>query len=633
MCGIAGVVGEPPDAELLDRMAAVLAHRGPDGQGRLVTEQAGLAFTRLAIIDLETGDQPIHNETGTAAVVLNGEIYNHRELRGELEQRGHRFRTHSDVECVIHLWEDLGPACLERLRGMFALAIWDEPSRRLFLARDRIGKKPLYYHHLAAGGLVFGSEIKAILQHSAVSPRPDLAALDQFLTLQYVPSPMTAFAGVRRLPSAHWLSWQNGAVESGRYWRLDFEPKHTTPVPELREEVRRLLRDAVRSRLQSDVPLGVFLSGGVDSSAVALFAAEAGSHPVKTFSVGFEDAGFDESRFARRVASAIGAEHHELRIADAPVELLDDLVWHYDQPFGDSSAVPTWQIARATRADVTVVLTGDGGDEAFAGYDRYRLARYGRLFALPGPARQAGFAAVSRLPVPGRRLATLAPAGAREAYFMSLTHLAPAQKHGLYTDEFSRAAADLTSPPMAHLRSRPAGMGLLDSMLNTDMEHYLPDDLLVKVDVATMANSLEARSPFLDHHLLEFTARLPESLQHRGGRGKRLLKESLRGLLPDEVLDRPKMGFAVPLARWLRTSLRGPLEDLVTSDRALSRGYFKPAAVRRLVADHVDGGSDHRYVLWDLLMLEMWHRRFIDRAPAGSARTRPPIGASRQPGH
>ena len=603
-------------------MAAAVAHRGPDDLGVMADGMGGFAFRRLSIIDVVGGHQPIFNEDNSAAIMLNGEIYNHHELRAGLLERGHRFRTRSDVETVLHLWEEKGDRCLEDLRGMFALAIWSRRDQSLFLARDRVGKKPLYYARLPKGGIAFGSEIKAILQHPEVRREPDPAAIDQFLTLQYVPSPMTAFAGIERIPPAHWLRWKAGRVELGRYWRLEYEDKLTGSEEELKEELLRLLREAVAIRLESEVPLGAFLSGGIDSSAVVAFASEALAQPLKTFSIGFQPARFDESRYARMVAEKFGTDHHELMVTAGAPELIDDIVWHYDQPFGDSSAIPSFHVARITRPYVTVVLNGDGGDESLAGYDRYQLARLATYFRLPRPVRlgiQAAARPASRYLGRGRRLLQGQMGDSYDAYFSTLVHLHPARKPGLYSDEFKARVAGSASPPLTHMRSGHHA-SFLDSMLDADVNHYLPDDLLVKMDVATMAHALEARSPFLDHKVMEFAARLPVTMKRRGGESKHILKSALRGLLPDAILDRPKMGFGVPLAEWLRGSLKEMVLDTVLSDRALARGYFKPAAVREMVAAHMAGSNDHQYPLWDLLLLERWHRMFIDQPAPISAR-------------
>jgi asparagine synthase (glutamine-hydrolysing) len=598
-------------------MGAAIAHRGPDEATERQFEGAGFAFRRLSIIDVAGGHQPIANEDGTVFIILNGEIYNHYALRADLLQRGHTFKTKSDVECVLHLWEEEREKCLDRLRGMFALAIWDSRTRELFLARDRVGKKPLYFHQLTDGGLVFGSEIKAILQHPDVARTPDLAAIDHFLTLQYVPSPGTAFEGIKRLPPAHWLLWRGGKLQTRRYWSLEYGTKLAGSETELREEMLRLLRESVQVRLESEVPLGAFLSGGIDSSAVVALAADAVHGRLRTFSIGFENATFDESAYARMVAKQFDTDHEQLVVGEATPELLDDIVWHYDQPFGDSSAVPSFLVARITRPHVTVVLNGDGGDESFAGYDRYRLGRFSGYFRLPPPLRRAGYSLAAPFAARlgrARRLLEHRPADIYEAYFATLVHLSPEQKPWLYQDPGLLAASRQPSPPLQLMRGK-RHLTNLDAMLEADVNQYLPEDLLVKMDVATMAHSLEARSPFLDQHLMEFMAAVPSALKLRGGTSKYLLKSGFRGILPDEVLDRPKMGFGIPLANWLRTSLRELLEDTVLSGRALARGYFRQQALQAMVDANNAGRGEFQSILWDLLMLELWHRSYIDRAP------------------
>jgi asparagine synthase (glutamine-hydrolysing) len=618
MCGIAGVAGAYADTALLERMASAIQHRGPDAGGLLLNEQIGFAFRRLSIIDVAGGNQPIFNEDESAAIMLNGEIYNHHELRAGLLKSGHRFRTHSDVETVLHLWEDKGEGCLQELRGMFAFAIWNGRDRSLFLARDRVGKKPLYYCRLAGGGIVFGSEIKAILQHPDVKREPNLDALAQFCVLQYVPSPITAFRGIDRIPAAHWLRWRGGHVELQRYWHLEYDDKLRQSEEELIEELLRLLREAVAIRLESEVPLGAFLSGGVDSSTVVALAADASSRPLRTFSIGFEASEFDESKYARLVARKFGTDHSELVVTAGAPALIDDIVWHYDQPFGDSSAIPSFQVARLTQPHVTVVLNGDGGDESFAGYDRYGLSSYAAYFRLPRPVRvglQSGARPFSRyLGARAQRLLQGRLDDASDAYFATLVHVHPSRYGSLYTRDFVAELSTESSPPLRYLRSL-SHTALLDSMLDTDVNNYLPDDLLVKMDVATMAHSLEARSPLLDHKLMEFMARIPAGMKRKRGRSKYLLKAALRGILPDEILNRPKKGFGVPLGKWLRTDLKEVLVDTVTSVSALRRGYFNESAVRGMVEAQLAGSDRFQFILWDLLMLERWHQIFIDQAP------------------
>ena len=617
MCGIAGVAGPDTDLEVLQRMAEAMHHRGPDAEGYLRARHIGLAFRRLSIIDVARGNQPIFNEDESVAIILNGEIYNHHELRKSLVQRGHRFRTHSDVETVLHLWEDRRELCLSELRGMFALAIWDRRDQSLFLARDRVGKKPLYYSILPGGGIAFASEIKAILQLPGIRREPNLAALDQFLTLHYVPSPGTAFVGINRLQPGHWLRWREGAATVQRYWRLDYEDKLRGSEEELKEELLRLVREAVLIRLESEVPLGAFLSGGVDSSAVVALASEASTRALKTFSIGFEPASFDETRYAQIVAEKFATDHTKLTVTTGDSELIDDIVWHYDQPFGDSSAVPSFHVARITRRHVTVVLNGDGGDESFAGYDRYQLSRYGAYFRLPHPVRfslQSVARPVKRYLGRGQRLLRAPIRDSSEAYMATLVQLHATDKAWLYADQFRSLPLD-QPVPLAYMRGS-SHRALLDSMLDADVHNYLPDDMLVKMDVATMAHSLEARSPLLDHKVMEFMARVPADLKLRGGTSKYLLKAAFRGILPDEILNRRKMGFGVPLGRWLREGLKELLVDTVLSDRAMSRGYFNVPAIRQMVQVHLSGSDRFQYLLWDLLLLERWHQMFIDQVQA-----------------
>ncbi len=587
-------------------MGQAIAHRGPDEATETVLDEAGFAFRRLSIIDVAGGAQPIWNENSDTAILLNGEIYNHRDLREPLEARGHRFRTRSDVESVLHLWEESGSDCLSELRGMFALVIWETRTRRLFMARDRLGKKPLFFARLP-GRLVFGSEIKAILQHPDVRREPNYEAIDDFLNLHCVPSPDTAFAGIECLPPGHQLTWQADRVGIKRYWDLGYGGEQPRSEVEIGEETLRLLREAVRIRLESEVPLGAFLSGGVDSSTVVALAAEASHGPLNTFSIGFSARDFDESAYARLVARQFGTNHHELQVDEAPTDTIHELVRYFDQPFGDSSAIPTLQVAKITRPHVTVVLTGDGGDETFAGYDRYRLARLAPLFGLPPAVLQGIYRAAGpfgRFLGRAERILRARPNSLAEAYLATLYQPSvPAR-----TASFLRATAESRS-------YFGKGRHPLDSMLASDVHGYLPDDLLVKVDTATMAHSLEARSPLLDHRLMEFAARLPASTKLRGGRQKGLLKLAMAGLLPPEILSRSKRGFGVPLAHWLRTDLADVMRDTLLSDQSAARRHFNQSDLKRIVDDTAAGISTYKYLVWDLIMLELWQRRYIDVMP------------------
>lgn len=620
MCGIAGVAGRRVDSSVLKAMGIVLRHRGPDQGVESSWDDGGFAFRRLSIIDVAGGQQPLTTEDGSVVMILNGEIYNHHQLRDGLVARGHRFRTHSDAEVALHLWEEKGPDCVNDLHGMFALAIWDNRQRQLFLARDRVGKKPLYYYSFEDGSIAFASEIKALLQHPDIPREPDLGSIDQFLMLQYVPSPRTAFLGIRRLAPAHWLIWREGRTIMERYWQLTYtNDVGRATEAELAEEALHLLRKAVSIRLESEVPLGALLSGGLDSGAVVALASQARSQRLSTFTVGFADPTLDESAQAETVARRFGTDHHLLRLETPPPELVDDIVWHYDQPFGDPSAIPSMQIAKMTRQHVTVVLNGDGGDESFAGYDRYRLAAFHRFFNLPHWTRDVAFTLagpIARLFGRGARLIEVAPATLEEAYLASLEHLWPQLRASLYTvGMFDSLPANRPAPLDEMSRTRTA-LDPLATMLRTDVHHYLPDDLLVKMDVATMAASLEARSPFLDQDLMEFMARLPSRYKMRRGVSKVLLKKAMTGILPDEVVKGRKRGFGVPLANWLRGPYRTRLEDTLHSAGAVGRGYFQQPVVNRLLDDLMSGRNRYQYVLWDLLILESWHRKFIDSGTA-----------------
>ncbi|HKA94249.1 MAG TPA: asparagine synthase (glutamine-hydrolyzing), partial [Acidimicrobiia bacterium] len=521
MCGIAGfLTAQPADPDLLARMCEVIGHRGPDDDGFLVEGGLGLGMRRLAIIDLDSGRQPIWNEDETIAVVFNGEIYNHRQLRAELEAAGHRFRTRTDTECLVHLYESEGVSFVRRLRGMFAIALWDRPRGRLVLARDRVGKKPLVYR-VDERGIWFASELKSLLQDPAVQRTVDRVALHHYLTYQYVPAPWTIFDGIRKLPPATTLVYESGKVTLDRYWRLSYEPKWNGDERTALEELHELLVDSTRVRLMSDRPLGAFLSGGLDSSLVVAAMSDIATGPVKTFSIGFDERQFDERAYARLVAERFGTEHHELVVSPRAAEILPELVWHYDEPYADSSAVPSFYLARMTREQVVVALNGDGGDESFGGYARYAAALQARRFGLSSaPTRRAAAWLHRRLPDGERgtlygkakRFAgVLAKEDARR-YASLISYFDTEEKCRLYTPAM-RAAVEAVDSYELIDRSldEPDACNFADRLLRLDVETYLPGDLLVKMDIATMASSLEARSPFLDHHLMEFAASLPSA--------------------------------------------------------------------------------------------------------------------------
>jgi len=634
MCGITGVVGSlRTDRSTLQRMNDTLRHRGPDGEGAYWSDDAGLAMRRLAIIDVAGGDQPIYNEDGRVCVVYNGEIYNFLELRHELEGRGHRFATQSDTEVIVHAYEEYGVECVERLWGMFALAVWDSRQQVLLLARDRLGKKPLVYYADPHGGLAFASELQALLAHPSVPREVDPRAIDDYLTYLYVPAPTTAYRNVRKLPPGHRLVWHNGTSTVEPYWRVRFADKRRITEADAVDEFGTLLRDAVRRRMIADVPLGAFLSGGMDSSSVVAEMAELSTTPVKTFSIGFGERDFDELRYARQVAERFGTEHHELVVEPRAAEILPTLVRHYGEPYGDSSAIPTFYVAQLTRQHVTVALNGDGGDELLAGYERHWAARVAaRYDTIPRFVRHGLIRPLIPLvPEPRQRRAFLR----RAKRFMTAAHLpvldrylhwvgayTPSQKLALYSPDFVDLLGGNDSGHWLREALAPEPhLDPVDAVLRGDTLLYLPQDCLVKADIATMANSLEARSPLLDHRLVEFCAALPSSYKLRGRTSKWLLRRLMRERLPEDILTRPKMGFGVPVGEWLRGELRPLLEDALLSSRSLGRGYFRAPAVRALVDDHVSRRADRTSHIWGLLMLELWFREFVDAPVATGTST------------
>ncbi len=635
MCGINGVVytdpRHPVDRALLRRLTTTLAHRGPDADGFFWEEGAALGHRRLSIIDLSTGDQPIFNEDGTKAVVFNGEIYNFHELRADLTALGHRFATASDTEVLVHAWEEWGDGFVARLRGMFAFALWDRRHRRLLLARDRVGKKPLYYIH-DEERLLFGSELKALLGDPSVKRAVNLEVLDDYLTFGAVPAPRTIYQGIQQILPAHYLVWEGGRVRTTEYWDLTYRSGPARGEAAWLEEFEDIFSEAVRLRMISDVPLGAFLSGGVDSSAVVAAMAAQASRPVITTNVSFAESAFDEASHARTVARALNTEHHELLVEPRGADILPALVWHLDEPFADSSAMPTYYVARAARQRVTVALSGDGGDEIFAGYQwRYGLnlveARLRRL--IPGPVRRNLLGPLStvwpkadRLPRPLRWKFLLRNLSleAEHAYFHDMSLFTAADKRGLLTDGFQRTLNGYDPYPAFQRHfDRVRGADHLSRLLYVDLKTWLPNDILVKMDRMAMANSLEVRSPLLDHKVIEFAATLPSELKYRGTTSKYLLKRYTERRVPASAVHRPKMGFSIPLATWLRRELRPTAEQLLLSERALERGYFRPAQIGAMWARHQDGSHDHSHHLWALMMLELWHRLFVDQAPTLTA--------------
>ena len=622
MCGICGfVTGQGrADASAVELQLATQRHRGPDAQGHFVRGRAAIAQNRLSIIDLVTGDPPITNEDATVGVVLNGEIYNFAALREELAQAGHRLSSDGDTEVIAHLAEEHdGAALARRLDGMFSFATWDTRRQRLILGRDRMGKKPLYYSSSPAA-FVFASEIKGVLAHPQVSCEPDARAISAYLTFGYVPTPYTFFAGIRSLPPAHVLTLELGhepVLE--RYWELQTPGADASDgtlhlsLDEAGREVRQRLQEAIRRRLVADVPLGAFLSGGIDSSAIVALMAGVMGEPVKTFTIGFDDRdGFDERPFAAAVARRYGTEHHDEVVHPRAVDLVEQLVWHHDQPFGDSSAVPTFLLNQAARAHVTVALSGDGGDELFAGYERLAAGvAVDRVLRVPTGLRTAGRRALCALPAGGlggrvgraQRFAQALEQGMPWAYLDWISYVPERWRQRLLADpdDWGRGA-------YADLWNRTSGAAPLDRLLALNIETYLLDDLLVKMDRTSMAHGLEVRSPFLDTELVEFAIRLAPSLKVRGLSLKRVLKHSVADLLPNEILSRPKRGFGVPLDRWFREDLATYTQSALGPGASVRR-HVAGDALDQLLAEHHSGAARHGHALWTLLTLELFLRR------------------------
>ena len=638
MCGIAGVAwtseSAPFDRAQLHRMIDAIAHRGPDDAGTYASPVgpgpgAQLGHRRLSIIDLGGGHQPLSNEDGTIWIAFNGEIYNYQELQGSLIKQGHTFRTSSDTETIVHLYEQYGPQCVSQLRGMFAFAIWDQNQRTLFLARDRLGKKPLVYRH-EAQRLLFASELKALLQVQGVPRELDHQAVDDFLTYQYVPHPQSILRGFSKLPPAHWALYKDGQLQIERYWRPAYSPppaaKEFSSLAEVRRQLRETLTTAVKLRMRSDVPLGAFLSGGVDSTIIAGLMQSLSSRPVKTFSIGFPVAAFDERTYAREAAKHIGTEHHEQVVEPSALQILPKLIWHFDEPFADSSAIPMMYLSEMTRREVTVSLSGDGGDELFGGYQRYQAVKLGQWAdRLPlflrnwmGSSVWQGLPASVRQNSKRRRLKRLLSAIAlepRRRYLKWVSIFDDERRADLYTPEFQASLRG--HDPAEFLLQAYEECPDRDFVTQTtcaDVLTYLPCDILTKVDISTMAFALEARSPFLDHEVVDFAARLPMEWKIQGRHGKQILIDTFADLLPQRIQTRKKMGFGVPLDHWFRHELRPLVEDILLAPSTLERGLFRPEQVRRLVAEHVRGLWDHSYRLWSLLVLELWQRTFLDGA-------------------
>lgn len=629
MCGICGIkyrsaVVEP---DVISRMTEVLHHRGPDDRGVHTDANIGLGQTRLSIIDVSSaGHQPMCNEDQSVWLVFNGEIYNFQTLKKRLLEKGHVFRSHTDSETIIHLWEEMGPQCVEKLNGMFALALWDKKKDTLFLARDRIGKKPLFYMEGQDGTFAWASEIKALQQIPSFKAEPDMLSIHYYLAFQSVPAPYCAFKGVRKLPPAHYLLYQNNKASLQRYWEFSYEDQFRISSEkeeiDLQHELIERLKEAIRKRMVSDVPIGSFLSGGIDSSLVSALMAQMCPEPIRTFSIGFEEEEYDETKFAKLVSRRYGTRHTVFVVKPNIHEILDDLVWHYNEPFADSSAIPTFYLSRLASRQVKVVLTGDAGDENFGGYPRYQKAispsekfwGYSLLLALWRNFRRIGYFhnrcnswmenLQRQLRINDRML----------AYYFCITHFHEHYQHNLYTDQMweavgKNASVDFMLDKYAHFRQG----SFLDKTLGVDLTMYMPDTLMVKTDIASMAHGLEARSPMLDHEFVEFAAKIPASLKLKDNKiGKYILKKASEPYLPQEVIYRPKMGFGVPLNHWFRNELKDFTYDVLLDKNAFIAGWLRQDYIKTLLDRHQSIFHENwQYVIWNLLFLELWFKRFF----------------------
>jgi asparagine synthase (glutamine-hydrolysing) len=635
MCGICGIVkprrGESVSEELLAALCRTIVHRGPDDQGLFVEGPVGLGTRRLSIIDLVTGHQPLSNEDGSVWVAYNGEIYNFPELREELLGRGHAFRTRSDTETIAHGYEEWGDACVERFRGMFAFAVWDKAKGRVFIGRDRLGIKPLYYTLLEDRTLVFGSELKAVIAHPGVRRRLNPRALDLYLTLEYIPAPHTIFEGIYKLPAGHTLSSKDGAVEVKKYWDIegtaaDAAGAEARQPPRLEEAMDRLyglLKESVKLRLISDVPLGAFLSGGIDSSTIVGLMRELGASPLKTFSIGFKDQSYNELEYARTIARRFETDHEELVLDPQALDLTDKLIRHLDEPFGDFSIFPTYLVSEMARAKVTVALSGDGGDEVFGGYEHYQAQALARLPLVAAGARLAGPAVRRLRPAPEKKGAKNKlrrfvqgfehPSSARHLRWMMFQ--SARSRARLYTPALKAELGGIKdiggAEPFEGVYARLDALDRINRELYLDLKTYLPDDILVKVDRMSMAVSLEARVPLLDHKLVEYAYTLPGSWKVHGLTTKWLFKKTVERLLPKDNIYKKKEGFSIPIKHWLMKELKELLLDTLSEERIREGGLFEYAAVRRMIGRHLQGRENHSHELWSLLVFELWRARYL----------------------
>jgi asparagine synthase (glutamine-hydrolysing) len=626
MCGICGIVisetDRRVDESILQKMTQAITHRGPDDDGFYLGGQVGLGMRRLSIIDLVTGDQPVSNEDGSIWIVFNGEIYNYKDLSAEFTSKGHKFATQCDTETIVHAYEEYGVTCPAYFNGMFAFALWDQSNKRLLLARDHIGIKPLYYW-LGEGSLIFGSELKSIILHPSVQREVDLDALDQFLTLEYIPTPRTIFKNVYKLPAGHRLIFQNGQVSVEKYWDI---PDIETPENEedVQEMLVELIDDAVKMQLMSDVPLGAFLSGGIDSSSVVAAMSRSSSNPVKTFSIGFDDATYNELPYARAVAKRYGTEHTEEILDPDIVDMVEKLVPHLDEPFGDFSIFPTYLVSEVARRDVKVILSGDGGDEIFGGYDTYvaeAMDRYYRF--LPGGVRRSLLPGLmARIPPRPEKKGVInktkrfvegaaLPSSLQHTRWMMF--LTENDRDLLFKAEVKASINGGSIPDLLgqHFMEKSHWEPLAQQQY-VDIKTYLVDDILTKVDRMSMAVSLEARVPLLDFRIVELAVNLPAKMKINQGETKRVFKEAMVERLPGDVLNKPKQGFSIPIKHWLRGSLKPMMTDLLSQQRVRQRGYFNDDCVSGWVDEHLSGRQNHSHKLWALMVFEIWNQQFMD---------------------
>jgi asparagine synthase (glutamine-hydrolysing) len=639
MCGIAGIldINSTPEKGLIQRMCRIMTHRGPDGEGYHISGPVALGHRRLSIIDLTGGKQPLCNEDGTVWITFNGEVYNFQELRDDLIAKGHRFATRSDTEVIVHTWEEYSERCVERLRGMFAFALWDSKAGKLFIARDRLGKKPVYYFH-NGGRFLFASEIKAILQDEGVKRELDPKALADYLTYHYIPFPETIFKGIKKLEPGHVMTVE--LVESSqqvkpaqlakpsqltlsveKYWDITYSPDYSLSENDWVEALQEKLLEAVRIRLISEVPLGAFLSGGIDSSTVVALMSQVQSAPVKTFSIGFKEEDFSELKYARQVAEKFGTEHHEFVVEPDAIEVLPRLAWEFDEPFADSSAIPTYYVSKIAREQVTVILSGDGGDETFAGYRRYGWAQdMSKYDAIPNPLKKAFFGLpASLLPdgMKGKGALKHLSKGSFERYAglntfgesPYLDRLLSADTLATIRRTYKGRLPDFSAMEGFYKSCSPSNY--LTRIQYVDTKLYLSEDILTKVDRASMLSSLETRAPLLDHELIELAARMPSSFKLNGGETKYILKKAMEGILPDDILYRRKMGFGVPLIHWFKKDLTEYARDLLLSKQARERGLFNAKHVETVLNTHQKKGRDLSARIWALLFFEQWAKNWL----------------------